>query len=963
MLAGCTGSEPVEGGLPLTRLRTDLTHLRDAQNRYVMLHGVNLSGSTKVPFTVDGKTIGPKQMADINATGTPSYVGRPFPPRAGCAAGDDTCKWAGADAQWRDVRDAGFNSVRFLVNWEGVEPVEQGKYDLAYLATVRKNVELANKYGIYVLMDMHQDSFSRHLAANYNEYPEKSWSEAKSDAIATTILALMPGPDGKYTDTVRGEGAPRWVIEQCLQEKDLDSPYWGVPRLLSGLNKSETALQPDDPMYDANDPTKTHAQATGELLGKLAGLLAKLLGGGGGGGGLPPWVSYVIDNLSTDAVPVTGTTDLLPFTNWGLMSMTSVDTARAFFCLMALDPVKKVNPGWPTMKALKCTDGTHRPTDFTRCTPDKIVVVTKCDDAGKADPYKTSDCKTTPRELSATEWVQDAYTEMWRQVVRQVKDLPNVLGYDIINEPNSNALVLTADAALLMTGVYEGARDMLVGLLGDENGVLLYDLLGALRLFPPLKPMPKPVAPMACDGLGGAWDPATLTGTGELAKCEATWVVYRADLAGYDKKVADYAPTKAKILKDWGLDKLDTLGVIGLNLGFDKTYIKPFYEKVGTAMLQEDPDAIIWIEPTMSIAMVLGGVTQGMWDQSMPPLELWRCDEPGVKPLDPACPEEARKRVTVYEPHYYADIYPFLGFDAPSRDFAVDEVQYRDYQAGMASSMASSYTSLGNIPAIYGEFGTYYNFGGLAKSQSLDYLVSSSILDNYYEALEKMMTSRLLWCYTPNNDAHYGDLWNKEDFSIRGPAVVDTDGNVVDSGPWRSSIAWARPYARAVAGKPISMHYYSPLHYFDPKKDTPDPVGEFEIRYESRETGAPTEIAIPAPTNSGLVMDEGGRLLTDPAGQPLKGPDPTKFYVQISTPGKPVELKPVVAATPYPDGFYVWLSDGKAFYDPTAHVLYHYPDNDAPDTVHWVRLLPPIEGANNTGWKYFFKGDQVVVGN
>jgi aryl-phospho-beta-D-glucosidase BglC (GH1 family) len=949
-LVACGGSEPVRGGLPLTRVRTDLTHLRDGMNRYVMLHGVNLSGSTKVPYTVDGKVIGPDQMREVNAKGTPSYVGRPMPPD--CAYGTqkapdccdptaadgeaNACKWDAADRMWRDVRDAGFNSVRFLVNWEGVEPLRRGEYDAAYLATVRKNVELANKYGIYMLIDMHQDSFSRHLTVSYHELSQ----EEEPDAIGRTLAALFP----PYTDNVRGEGAPRWVVEQCLQEKDLDSPDWGTPRLLSRFDIAMVCdllallskLMPDlipagigpviadticKPELIAADP-ETQRQSLCSLVPTLPV------------GTLPAWIKPMTDTLCTEAGPkqvaVTGTTDLLPFTNWGLMSMTSVDTARAFFCLMALDPVKKVNPGWPKMKALECRDGTHRPTDFTRCDPAKLAVATKCDDA---------DCKT-PREISATEWVQDAYADMWRRVVREVRDLPNVLGYDIINEPNSNAIVLTADAALLMTGVFEGARDSLVGLLGADNGNMLYDILVATRLFPPLKPMAQPVAPEPCDGLPGAWDPATMTGTGELATCQQGWVAYRAAKDKYEKDVADYADEKAQILKDWGLDKLDAMGVIGFNIGFDRNFLKPFYEKVGAAMLDEDPEAVIWVEPTMSIAMVLSGVTQGMWDQSMPPLDLWRCEVEGVKPLDPACPEEARRRTYVYEPHNYADIYPFLGFNQPSRDFVKDEVQFRDYQASMAGGLATASNSLGNVPAIYGEFGTYYNFiirdkSSLPASEvkenepPLDYGISESILDNYYEALERMMTSRMLWCYTPNNDFHYGDLWNKEDFSIRGPAIYE-DGSVVDSGPWRASAAWARPYARALAGKPVSMHYYSPLHYFDPDKGTPDPVGEFEVVYESRETTAPTEIVIPEPRNGEKAVAAG---------------------------------YPEVADSPYPAGFYVWVSDGTCRYDPVARVLYHFPDADEPGAVHTVRILPPIQGVQNTGWRYFFKGDQVVEGN
>ena len=49
--AGCEGTDMVRGPVPLTRVQVDRTYLRDANGRYVMYHGVNVSGSTKVPHT------------------------------------------------------------------------------------------------------------------------------------------------------------------------------------------------------------------------------------------------------------------------------------------------------------------------------------------------------------------------------------------------------------------------------------------------------------------------------------------------------------------------------------------------------------------------------------------------------------------------------------------------------------------------------------------------------------------------------------------------------------------------------------------------------------------------------------------------------------------------------------------------------------------------------------------------
>lgn len=723
-LVACSGGEaPPSGPLPLTRLETNLTWLKDAHGRYVFFHGVNVSGTTKVPVSISDKPYTLDQAGDPAVGGAPSFLGRPFDVKT-------------VDSEIRKLRDAGFNAFRLLVSWEGVSPEKAGTYDTAYLKSIRTVAEIANRYGVWVLMDMHQDMFSRHLVVRYNEAP----SYGDPGSIENTILALLP----PYTDTVRGDGAPRWAVEACLQEKDLSSPNWGTPRLVSGM--------------DAN--------AVLNLMGVYNLLL------GGDGGALPEWVDYMLTHLPPP-FPVTETSDVLPMTNWGVAAALSMDAQRCFACLFAGDVA------FPGLEV-----------------------------GGK----------------SVKDYMQDQYAEAWKQVAAQVKDLPNVMGYDIINEPIGNFIVLTAAAALVQTNSTDAVKQLMEDLLGPDLGPKIAKALLDLRILPP--------------------------------------------------------DTKPETLAAWGLDTIDTFAILGLNLGFDKTYMKPFYEKVGKAILEVDPKAVIFIEPSMNITSLLGGGSFGMWDQSMTRPEL-----PQV----------------VYAPHFYTDIYPFIGFNQKPREFGVEEVRHRDYVPDIETITAIVQHSLGNVPVVFGEFGTYFNFGGVDASVAEAYAVSSHILDNYYEAYERLFQSQMLWCYSPDNVKEYGDRWNKEDFSVQ-----DFEGQ------WRSEAAWSRPYARALAGKPLETHFYSPLHYFDPDKGVVDPEREFFVRYASKETDAPTEIYVPD--------------------------------------------------VHYPDGFYVWLSDGRAYWDPETRTLSHYPADDEPGVEHWVRILPPLDGNQNLGWSYFFQGDRVIVG-
>jgi hypothetical protein len=892
-VSGCSGDAPSREPLPSSRVTTDLTHLKDGLGRYVYLHGVNLSGSTKTPKIVDGKTLTPLDLRLANNKGVPSYVGKNWSVE-GCTfdaagafqpASEATCEAAGEILKLRNV---GFNVFRFLLNWEGIEHEGRGKYDEAYLASIAKQVKIAEHYGVYILMDMHQDAYSRHLVTLYNEKPSYTADDGTTvvyparGTIENMVLSLVP----PFTDAVRGEGAPRWVVEACLFEKNLDADTWGIPRLTSG-------------MADAN-------------LSSIIDLLGKVLPAGEPGGPLvPAWVNELLGKIPSPSVPVTDTSDLLPFTNWSLMAATSIDVARNFACLLA-------------------------------------------GEFAADDPYKRKGAFKghTVEGVPVTTYLQGAYAGAWREVVKSMKaqnggKVPtNVIGYDIINEPIGNFAVMSATSAIFTTGLYESAQETLVGLLGKETGGQIFDLLTALRLLPvlPQKPV-KPEAPAAiaaeptAPGAGATEEEKGLYFAAKYAWDQAK-AAYDKQMTAYDLAAAAYPDLQkafddevTKTQHDWGFQYTDLFSVVGLNLGFDRAYMTPFYEVVGREIFEEDPEAVIWFEHSMNVEVLLGS-GGGMFDQGMLKPRICRCEDEGTAQAGKAiaCEDTTCKAVreadTVYAPHYYADIYPMVGFNQPSRQFTVEEVRYRDYDAAMLKNLDIVKWNLENVPAVYGEFGTYYNFGGIEQSFKDDYLVSSHILDNYYETLERMFMHQMLWCYTPDNDPRYGDWWNKEDFSIwqgwkdsdltidrdigLANPVVTTTAKAIADGRFRSDVAWSRPYPRFLAGKPVSMHFYSPLHYFDPDKGEVPPEREFEVVYEAKETAAPTEIFVPA--------------------------------VQ------------------YPDseGFYVWLSDGYASWDPASRVLYHHPVNDDPGARHFVRLLPPIDGRPATGWQYFIKGDQII---
>ncbi len=118
---------------------------KDETGRTRILHGVNLSGGSKVPAEPLGYTHLPESLDERRDV---SFVGRLVPLEE-------------ADEHFLRLKHWGLDFLRLVVTWEALEHQAPGSYDEAYLDYIEALIEKAHGHNINLFIDPHQDVWSR----------------------------------------------------------------------------------------------------------------------------------------------------------------------------------------------------------------------------------------------------------------------------------------------------------------------------------------------------------------------------------------------------------------------------------------------------------------------------------------------------------------------------------------------------------------------------------------------------------------------------------------------------------------------------------------------------------------------------------------------------------------------------------------------------------------------------------
>ncbi|HSM23753.1 MAG TPA: cellulase family glycosylhydrolase [Anaerolineaceae bacterium] len=129
----------------MKKIKTQSQYFIDQNNKKVFFRGVNLGGSSKVPFNPNGATyIRDNFFNHLNV----SFIGRPFPIEE-------------ADEHFSRLKKWGFNFLRLITTWEAIEHCGPGIYDIEYLDYFEQIVKKAGEYDFTIFIDPHQDVWSR----------------------------------------------------------------------------------------------------------------------------------------------------------------------------------------------------------------------------------------------------------------------------------------------------------------------------------------------------------------------------------------------------------------------------------------------------------------------------------------------------------------------------------------------------------------------------------------------------------------------------------------------------------------------------------------------------------------------------------------------------------------------------------------------------------------------------------
>jgi hypothetical protein len=355
--------------------------------------------------------------------------------------------------------------------------------------------------------------------------------------------------------------------------------------------------------------------------------------------------------------------------------------------------------------------------------------------------------------IPVQEYLQEHYINSMRQVVRKLNGLPNVIGYDTLNEPAAGYIGfadLTKNFAEIQIGPSPTPWQNFQAASGFpcKINVMTRQLAGTRKVGEEIL-NPNGISLFKA-GAQCPWRQAGVWQVNENGQPE----LLKPD---YFTRVNGHA------------------------VDFNRDYFKPFVSKFISAVRSIDPDSMIFIETV-----------------------------PNTHSPEYAAGELSN---TAYAVHWYDDMVlvlkrfiPWLGYDTLTDTIAIGAAKIRKVFAGTLGMVKhEALTQMGGLPTIIGEVGIPFDLNDRKAYKNGDFSAQEKALHRDLTALDDNLLSYTLWNYTSDNTNAHGDLWNDEDLSIfscdqqSDPADINSGG--------RGLRALLRPYPIKTAGTLLKIEF------------------------------------------------------------------------------------------------------------------------------------------------------------
>ena len=116
----------------------------DSSKRNILFKGINIAAKTPIMESVD---------IPISVNDHVSFFNSPFP-------------LEDAQIHFSRLKHLGFNLLRWVIPWEAICPNTPNEYDHDYLEYLDQMLAIAKNYGFFILIDFHQDVWSRYTGGS-----------------------------------------------------------------------------------------------------------------------------------------------------------------------------------------------------------------------------------------------------------------------------------------------------------------------------------------------------------------------------------------------------------------------------------------------------------------------------------------------------------------------------------------------------------------------------------------------------------------------------------------------------------------------------------------------------------------------------------------------------------------------------------------------------------------------------